>query len=289
MTIRYRLVFSLTLTVVFAVPRMAGAQFDLDRQATEIATQVQEILNRITQYTTQITQYTSLDCSAQGMAAGVQATPVGQLPVVCDTLGMLGSFRDSYQQLLAVPADLLHTAPPLPDWRDVLQAADTVTEADIRNIYQDGADDAVGAFGRQREYADRGLVLAHAESDAVAALTDTLDEADAAVRDLEARSSVTRTGMGKPKSPRRSPARGLPLRLHRFAPARHPPRRRMPISPKPRAGNLKPAAWPNGPRLKPSGHRIAPRATPAPPNESNPCTGATGSPPSFPGTERHYL
>ena len=197
MTIRYRIVFSLTLTVVFAVPRTAGAQFDLDRQATEIATQVQEILNRITQYTTQITQYTSLDCSAQGMAAGAEATPVGQLPVVCDTLGMLGSFRDSYQQLLAAPADLLHTAPPLPDWRDVLQAADTVTEADIRNIYQNGADNAVGAFGRQREYADRGLVLAHAESDAVAALTDTLDEADAAVADLEARSSVTRTGMGQ--------------------------------------------------------------------------------------------
>ena len=195
MTIRYRIVFSLTLTVVFAVPRTAGAQFDLDRQATEIATQVQEILNRITQYTTQITQYTSLDCSAQGMAAGAEATPVGQLPVVCDTLGMRGSFRDSYRQLLAAPADLLHTAPPLPDWRDVLQAADTVTEADIRNIYQNGADNAVGAFGRQREYADRGLVLAHAESDAVAALTDTLDEADAAVADLEARSSVTRTGM----------------------------------------------------------------------------------------------
>ena len=182
MTIRYRIVFSLTLTVVFAVPRTAGAQFDLDRQATEIATQVQEILNRITQYTTLLDQYTSLDCSAQGMAAGVQATPVDEAAVVCDTLGMLGSFRDSYQQLLAAPSNLLHTAPPLPDWRDVLQAADTVTEADIRNIYQDGADDAVGAFQRQREYADRGLVLAHAESDAVAALTDTLDEADAAVR-----------------------------------------------------------------------------------------------------------
>ena len=176
MTITRAIAFSLSLTVVFAVPRTAGAQFDIPRQAQEIATQVQEILNRITQYTTQITQYASLDCSAQGMAAGAQAIPAAGAAVACDTLGMLGSFEDSYRQLLAAPDDLLNTAPPFPNWRDVLQSADTVTEAGIRNIYPNGADDAVAAFQRRRDYADRGAVLAHAESDAVEALIATLDE-----------------------------------------------------------------------------------------------------------------
>ena len=134
------------------------------------------------------------------MAAGAQATPVAEAAVVCDTLNMLGAFRDSYQQLLAAPANLLNTAPPLPDWRDVLQAADTVTEADIRNVYPGGAggaDAAVATFERRRNYADRSVVLAHAQVDATAALTDTLDAAERVVADLEARNSVTTTGMAQ--------------------------------------------------------------------------------------------
>ena len=189
---------SLTLTVVFAMPPSAGAQFDLDLQATEIGNQLQEILNRITHYTTLLNQFTNLDCSAQGMAAGAEATPLNEAAVVCDSLNLLGAFADSYRQLLQAPTDLLNTAPPLPDWRDVLQAADTVTEADIRNVYPAGAADAaVATFERRRNYADRSVVLAHAQADATAALTDTLDAAEAAVADLEARNSVTTTGMAQ--------------------------------------------------------------------------------------------
>ena len=47
-------------------------------------------------------------------------------------------------------------------WRDVLQASDTVTEADIRNVYQNGpnaADAAVATFERQRVEGDRRLEL----------------------------------------------------------------------------------------------------------------------------------
>ena len=200
MTMKRAIALSLVLTVVCAIPPSARAQFDLDLQATEIGTQVQEILNRITQYTAQLTQFTRLDCSAQGMAAGAQATPVAEAAVVCDSLNMLGAFRDSYRQLLQAPTDLLNTAPPLPDWRDVLQAADTVTEADIRNVYPDGAgaaDAAVATFERRRNYADRSVVLAHAQADATAALTGTLDAAERVVADLEARNSVTTTGMAQ--------------------------------------------------------------------------------------------
>ena len=109
MTIKHAIAFSLSLalTGVFAIPPGASAQFDLDLQATEIGNQVQEILNRVTQYTSQLTQFTRLDCSAQGMAAGAEATPINEAAVVCDTLNMIGAFRDSYRQLLQAPTDLL--------------------------------------------------------------------------------------------------------------------------------------------------------------------------------------
>ena len=197
MTMKHAIAFSLTLTVVLAMPPRASAQFDLDLQATQIGTQLQEILNRVTQYTAQLTQFTRLDCSAQGMATGAEATPINEAAVVCDTLNMIGAFRDSYQQLLAVPTDLLNTPAPFPNWRDVLGAADTVTEADIRNVYPGSADRPVAVFQRRRDYADRSVVLAHARADASTALTDALDAAQAAVADLEARNSVTRTALAQ--------------------------------------------------------------------------------------------
>ena len=200
MTMKHAIAFSLTLTVAGAMPPGASAQFDLDLQATEIINQAQELVNRVTRYTTLLNQFTSLDCSAQGMAAGAEATPINEAAVVCDTLNMVGAFKDSYPQLLAAPTDLLNTPVPLPDWRDLLQQADTVSEADIRNVYQSGphaADAAVATFERQRDYTDRSVVLSHAQADAAAALTDTLNEAERVVADLEARNSVTRTGLAQ--------------------------------------------------------------------------------------------
>ena len=202
MTIKHAIAFalSLALTGVLAMPPGASAQFDLDLQATEIINQAQELVNRVTRYTTLLNQFTSLDCSAQGMAAGAEATPINEAAVVCDTLNMIGAFRDSYQQLLAAPTALLNTPVPLPDWRDVLQAADTVDEAGIRNVYRSGphaADTAVATFERQRDYADRSVVLSHAQADAAASLTQTLDAAERVVADLEARNSVTRTGLAQ--------------------------------------------------------------------------------------------
>ena len=53
-------------------------------------------------------------------------------------------------------------------WRDVLGAADTVIEADIRNVYPGSADSAVAVFQRRRDYADRSLEYAGARADLVA-------------------------------------------------------------------------------------------------------------------------
>ena len=60
-------------------------------------------------------------------------------------------------------------------WRDVLQASDTVTEADIRNVYQSGpnaADAAVATFERQRVEGARRLEYAGARADAGADLIE---------------------------------------------------------------------------------------------------------------------
>ena len=200
MTTKHAIAFSLILTGLCAMPPSASAQFNPGLQTAEIANQVQQLANRITRYTTLLNQFTSLDCAAQGMGAGAEATPVHQVPVACNTLNMVGAFRSSYSQLLQAPANLRHTPVPLPDWRNLLRAADTVSVANIQNIYPSdpaAAANAVAVYERQRESADRRMVLAHAESDAVAALTETLDEAERVVADLEARNSVTGTGLAQ--------------------------------------------------------------------------------------------
>ena len=179
MTMKHAIAFSLILTGAGAMPPGASAQFNLGLQTTEIANQVQQLANRITRYTTLLNQFTSLDCAAQGMGASAEATPINEAPVVCDTLNMIGAFRDSYQQLLQAPANLRHTPVPLPDWRNLLQLANTVSVADIQNIYQSdpaAAANAVAVYERQRESADQRMVLAHARADAAAALAATAIE-----------------------------------------------------------------------------------------------------------------
>ena len=186
----------LCLSGVFAAPD-AAAQFSTDKQLTSIGNQVQEILNRINAYTALTDQFVNFDCASLGMALGAVATPEIGASVPCDTLNMPGAFEDSYRSLMAAPANLLKTAAPTRGWRAVLAAADTVAETDIRAVYQtlpDGPDAALAAHERRRERADRQVVLAHAESDAAAALAATLDEAEAVVNDLEARNAVTETG-----------------------------------------------------------------------------------------------
>ena len=289
MTIKHTIAFSLTLTVAGAMPSGASAQFDLDLQATEIANQIQEIANRITRYTTLLTQFTSLDCSAQGMAAGAQATPVDEATVACDTLNMLGAFKNSYPQLLAAPTDLLNTPVPLPNWRDVLQEADTVTEADIRNIYQsgpNGADAAVATFERRRDYADRSVVLAHMPRPMRPLRSPQHSmRPKPLLRILKRTTASPALASDKPNSPLRSRARGLSWRWPGSALMKHPPRQRMPTTRKPLAGRSTPGAWPNVRPLKPNGPRNRPRWRWAPTNASRPCMAAIAYIRSLPGTK----
>ena len=124
-------------------------------------------------------------------------TARNQLTHVTDSVeGRVGPIADPMADLVAAPADLLHTARDWHSdftgpagamvtslreltangesfsrsWRDVLGAADTVTAADIRNVYPGNADSAVAVFQRRRDYADRSLEYAGARADAGADL-----------------------------------------------------------------------------------------------------------------------
>ena len=124
-------------------------------------------------------------------------TARSQLTHVTDSVqGLVGPIADPMADLVAAPTDLLHTTRdwhsdftgPAGDmvtslrdltangesfsrsWRDVLQEADTVTEADIRHVYPGSADAAVAVFQRRRDYADRSLEYAGARADAGADL-----------------------------------------------------------------------------------------------------------------------
>ena len=237
------------------MPPRASAQFDLDLQATQIGTQLQEILNRVTQYTAQLTQFTRLDCSAQGMATGAEATPINEAAVVCDTLNMIGAFRDSYQQLLAVPTDLLNTPAPLPDWRDVLGAADTVTEADIRNIYPGNADGQWPSFsaGATTPIAASSW---HMRGPMPRSRLRTLwTRPRPLLRILKRATASPARLLHKLKWLPRSLGRAYSSRFLTFALTRQPPKRRMPTTQKWRGGRSPLGGWPIAPLLKRSGPR----------------------------------
>ena len=257
MTMKHAIAFSLTLTVVLAIPPRASAQFDLDLQATEIGTQLQEILNRVTQYTAH--------CSLNSPASTVQrrawqpaheATPINEAAVVCDTLNMIGAFRDSYPQLLAVPTDLLNTPAPLPDWRDVLGAADTVTEADIRNrlpgqrrsqrwpSFSAGATTPIAASSWHM----RGpMPRPH--------LRMLWTRPRPLLRILKHATASPARLLHKLRWLPRSLGRAYSSRFLTFALTRQPPRRRMPTTQKWRGGRSSRGGWRIAPLLKRSGPR----------------------------------
>ncbi len=94
-----------------------------------------------------------------------------------------------------MPTNLLNTPAPFPNWRDVLQAADTVTEADIRNVYPGSADRWVAVFKRRRDYADRSVVLAHARADTAASLAATAVEVQDKIDTVAGQNNVSDTAL----------------------------------------------------------------------------------------------
>ena len=111
-------------------------------QGTQISNQVQA-LTRMTRHINQLTgQFEHLKKSALGQIGAI-ASPITELIAVPTDL--LHSARDWHSDFTGPVADMVTAVTALSggtsfseSWRDVLQQADTVSAADIRNIYQVG-------------------------------------------------------------------------------------------------------------------------------------------------------
>ena len=125
----------------------------------------------------------SAAANARVGVAGVQAAsaPMAVDPIadlVAAPTDLLNTTRDWYSDFTGPAGAMVTSLRDLAangesfsrSWRDVLGAADTVTEADIRHVYPGSADRAVATFQRRGDYADRSLEYAGARADAGADL-----------------------------------------------------------------------------------------------------------------------
>ena len=171
-------------------------------QGTQISNQVQA-LTRMTRHINQLTgQFEHLKQSALGQIGAI-ASPITELIAVPTDL--LHSARDWHSDFTGPVADMVTAVTALSggtsfseSWRDVLQQADTVSAADIRTIYQVGphaADAAAATFERQRDYADRSVVLSHARADAAASLAATAAEVQDKIDTVAGENNVSDTAL----------------------------------------------------------------------------------------------
>ena len=166
-----------TLIAVFAIVALIGSAAFETVTGQDTAAYLVMIANQGTQITNQLTALTRMTAHIDQLT--------GQFEHLKESaLGQIGAITDPIADLVAVPTDLLNTTrdwhsdftgpagslvtalTELSDgtslsesWRDVLEGADTVTEADIRNLYPGSADAAVAVFQRRRRNPRRGVSL----------------------------------------------------------------------------------------------------------------------------------
>ena len=144
-------------------------------QRAMIANQLEQLRQLVEQLQTARSQLTHVTDSVQGLVGPI-ADPIADL--VTAPTDLLNTTRDWHSDFTGPAGAMVTSLGDLTangesfsrSWRDVLGAADTVTEADIRNVYPGSADRAVAVFQRRRDYADRSLEYAGARADAGADL-----------------------------------------------------------------------------------------------------------------------
>ena len=114
-------------------------------QRAMIANQLEQLRQLVEQLQTARSQLTHVTDSVQGLVGPI-ADPMADLVAVPTDL--LNTTRDWHSDFTGPAGDMVTSLRDLTangesfsrSWRDVLQAADTVTEADIRNVYPGSAD-----------------------------------------------------------------------------------------------------------------------------------------------------
>ena len=149
-------------------------------QRAMIANQVRELEKLVERLQTARSQLTQVRGGAQGVVGAI-TDPMADL--VATPTDLLNTARDWHSDFTGPAGDMAGSVRDFANnsesfsrsWRDLLQASDTVTEADIRNVYQSdphAADAAVATFERQRTEGERRLEYAGARADAGADLIE---------------------------------------------------------------------------------------------------------------------
>ena len=153
-----------------------------NNQRTMIANQVRELQKLAAELQTARSQFTGVRNTAQGLVGAITNPMAG---LIAAPTNMLTGARAWHSDFTGPAAGMVTAVTALSNgtsfsdgWRNLLQAADTVTVADIRNVYQSdpaAAANAVATYQRQRDYADRSLEYARARADAGADLIEIRD------------------------------------------------------------------------------------------------------------------
>ena len=153
-----------------------------NNQRTMIANQVRELQKLAAELQTARSQFTGVRNTAQGLVGAITNPMAG---LIAAPTNMLTGARPWHSDFTGPVAGMVTAVQDLSNgtsfsdgWRNVLQAADTVAAADIRNVYQSdpvAAANAVATYQRHRDYADRSLEYARARADAGADLIEIRD------------------------------------------------------------------------------------------------------------------
>ena len=210
------LLLSLSLIVtVSTTPAYAifGAIAGAIQRATIIANQVTQIGHQMTSIGKFTGQLTQLRNQFEHMKDA--------------TLGEIGALQNSFADLISAPADLVseqiawagefqgearrivegveqmgRAGRSLREtWRDALQNADRVTDGDLSHLLADQPPEviaqAVADFQRQRERADKRLVMEHTVADAAAHLSSAVQAAQVSLDRLRNDANKSQTALGQ--------------------------------------------------------------------------------------------
>ena len=203
--------FGIGLVLIAGMARLSMAQDGvaaylvmIGNQGTQIANQVQQIQtmrNQITQSIASLQQYRD---AALGQIGAIIAPIRDLMAVPSDLLDQARDWQDDFTgtagEMAGTLNDFRDGASLTDGWRDILAAADTVREADIRATYAadpEAADRAVAAFGARRAVADRRIVLANTRADAAASVVEVVTDAEDKIDGIAAENNVSTTALGQ--------------------------------------------------------------------------------------------
>ena len=213
---RYRTLLPLLLLPALVLTGPAPAEAILGsitgavQRAQMIVNQVTQITNQIRQMRTTTRQLTELEEQLEHMkevargevdalAEPFSELAAGPLGLVTDGLGWGAEFTGAAGELVTAVRGMGSGGGLTDHWRDIRDAVDLVSEADVLALYGDqppaASTRAVGDYRRSREAADRQRVLDYATMDAAAALTATVAGAETSLGELAANGNLSDTAL----------------------------------------------------------------------------------------------